>query len=112
MLEAPKVFDSTIVKLMKYYKDKDEWFFLDVCGKIYDDKFVENKDAPEGYVTGRVSGLTTSSHTPPPSTYVFSQLWRHTWNCVDWILTTAQIRKERLIARFDVEAVEARVKED
>lgn len=64
MLEGSKVFDSSSIKLMRYYKDREGRYYWDVHGNSYNDKFVVNKDAPKGYILGRASFASTSSVFP------------------------------------------------
>lgn len=114
MLEGPKVFHSYVVKLMIYYKDQEGWFYQDVHEKSYDDKFVPNEDALEGYVPGRPSSAsissthhaTTASHALPPAVKVYLDIY------VNQIQTLVQIREEHLMARLDAKMAEARTMED
>lgn len=61
------MFENTIIKLMKYYKDKDDWYYLDTHGKIYGDKFFSNKDDLDDYVSWKVTTPPDSSTRPPTS---------------------------------------------
>lgn len=65
MLGAPKVFNHTAIKLIKYYQDKDEWYFMDVHLKYYDDKFMVHQDALECYLPTRFLASSSSSAPPP-----------------------------------------------
>lgn len=113
LLKAPKVFDYIIVKLIKYYKDKDGWYNMDVHGKFYNDKSVANNDARGGYVQGRLYASAGSSIPPHSSTNVLPLGLKPSLDVfVDHIFTTSHVKEDRLIACFDVMVTEVRERED